>query len=142
MQTSKAFRVLCVVRSGLRVLCCSQVLEGNSDKNTERYNYLNAPFVARYVRIYPANWSRHIAMRAGLLGCPQTGDACTDGFYRLSPHTQCSTFLRCCTLHILYTSTRRDATSITPVLTAEYLKALCASALLCSELSICSTEGT
>lgn len=100
--------MLCVVRSGLRVLCCSQVLEGNSDKNTERYNYLNAPFVARYVRIYPANWSRHIAMRAGLLGCPQTGDACTDGFYRLSPHTQCSTFLRCCTLHILYTSTRRD----------------------------------
>lgn len=108
------------------------MLEGNSDKNTERYNYLSSPFVARYVRIYPANWSRHIAMRAGLLGCPQTGDACTDGFYRLSPHTQCSTRLTCCTLHILYTSTRRDATSIIPVLTPEYLnlKALCATALL------------
>ena len=72
---------------------CSQVLKCNSDKNTERYNYLSAQFVARYVRINAVLWSRRIAMRAGLLGCPQVGDACVDGFYRLTPHTQCSTRL-------------------------------------------------
>jgi len=51
----------------------SQEFGGNSDKSIERYQFLNSPFVARYIRIYPVGWSNKISMRAGLLGCPYTG---------------------------------------------------------------------
>jgi len=50
-----------------------QEFGGNSDKNIERYHFLNSPFVARFIRIYPVGWSNKISMRAGLLGCPYSG---------------------------------------------------------------------
>jgi len=50
-----------------------QEFGGNSDKNIERYQFFNSPFVARYIRIYPVGWSSKISMRAGLLGCPYSG---------------------------------------------------------------------
>jgi len=51
----------------------SQEFGGNVDKNLERYQYLNSPFIARYVRFHPLEWSRRISMRAGLIGCPYRG---------------------------------------------------------------------
>jgi len=57
----------------LLMLCVWQEFGGNSDKNIERFHFLNSPFVARFVRIYPVAWSNKICLRAGLLGCPYTG---------------------------------------------------------------------
>ncbi|XP_064634109.1 lactadherin-like isoform X3 [Lineus longissimus] len=76
---------------------------GNSDKNIPRYHYLNRPFIARFVRLHPAEWERSIAMRAGLIGCPQKGKgtdsasdpsdplagSCDKGFVRINEATQC-----------------------------------------------------
>nr|KAG5690666.1 hypothetical protein BaRGS_007637 [Batillaria attramentaria] len=61
---------------------------GNSDKDTERVHFLNSPFVARYVRFIPVEWRKKISMRAGLLGCPFTGD-CGEGFMRVNDDTPC-----------------------------------------------------
>jgi len=55
----------------LMVMC--QEFGANSDSETARYHYLAEPFVARYVRFHPTHWKRRIGMRAGLVGCPQTG---------------------------------------------------------------------
>ncbi|XP_012937328.1 lactadherin, partial [Aplysia californica] len=61
---------------------------GNSDKETSRTHFLNSPFVARYVRFQPVEWKGKISMRAGLLGCPYTGD-CGEGFMRVNDDTPC-----------------------------------------------------
>ncbi|BFZ16140.1 hypothetical protein BsWGS_19179 [Bradybaena similaris] len=61
---------------------------GNHDKDTERVHFLNSPFVARYVRFQPVEWQGKISMRAGLLGCPFTGE-CSDGFMRVNDDTPC-----------------------------------------------------
>jgi len=60
----------------------------NSDKDEERYHYLNSPFMARYVRFHPVDWHRHISMRAGLIGCPFRGE-CSAGFMRVNEYTPC-----------------------------------------------------
>ncbi|KAH3882441.1 lactadherin-like isoform X2 [Dreissena polymorpha] len=65
-----------------------KIFGGNSDKDTERTHYLNSPFVARYVRIFPVEWNKKIAMRAGLLGCPHTGE-CPSGFMRVNEESPC-----------------------------------------------------
>jgi len=51
----------------------SKEFSGNTDKEADRYHFLNIPFVARYIRFHPIDWNRHISMRAGLLGCPYLG---------------------------------------------------------------------
>lgn len=61
---------------------------GNVDKDIERVHYLNWPFIARYVRFHPLSWHRHISMRAGLIGCPFTGE-CGEGFMRVNDYTPC-----------------------------------------------------
>jgi lactadherin len=61
---------------------------GNVDKDLERYHYLNSPFIARYIRFHPIEWSRHISMRAGIIGCPYKGK-CTAGYMRVSDSTPC-----------------------------------------------------
>jgi lactadherin len=61
---------------------------GNSDKDTPRTHFLNSPFVARYVRFKPVEWRGKISMRAGLLGCPYTGN-CGTGFMRVNEDTPC-----------------------------------------------------
>ena len=65
-----------------------QVFSGNMDKSTERHHYLNHPFTARYVRINPVTWHHAIALRAGLTGCPHTGD-CGPGFVQVNPLSRC-----------------------------------------------------
>jgi hypothetical protein len=65
-----------------------QVFGGNMDKNTERHHYLNHPFTARYVRINPVTWHHAIALRAGLTGCPHTGD-CGPGFVQVNSLSRC-----------------------------------------------------
>lgn len=62
--------------------------QGNVDKDTDRYNFLTVPFVARFVRFHPTAWHRHISMRAGLLGCPYLGE-CYTGFMRVNDYTPC-----------------------------------------------------
>ncbi|XP_060555094.1 lactadherin-like isoform X1 [Ruditapes philippinarum] len=64
------------------------IFGGNSDKDTERIHYLNAPFVARFIRFYPIEWNKKIAMRVGLLGCPFKGK-CPDGFMRVNEDSPC-----------------------------------------------------
>ncbi|XP_076039175.1 lactadherin-like isoform X2 [Oratosquilla oratoria] len=66
----------------------SKVFGGNLDKHTERRHYLNTPFNARYVRLHPQRWSKRIAMRAALLGCPHSGD-CGPQFFRVTADTPC-----------------------------------------------------
>ncbi|XP_055900427.1 lactadherin-like isoform X2 [Biomphalaria glabrata] len=61
---------------------------GNSDKDTPRIHFLYSPFVARYVRFQPVEWKGKISMRAGLLGCPYTGE-CSEGFMRVNEDTPC-----------------------------------------------------
>lgn len=61
---------------------------GNTDSDTERVHYLNSPFIARYIRFHPIEWSRHISMRAGIIGCPYKGK-CTAGYMRVSDSTPC-----------------------------------------------------
>jgi hypothetical protein len=65
-----------------------QVFGGNMDRNTERHHYLNHPFTARYIRINPVTWHHAIALRAGLTGCPHTGD-CGPGFVQVNLLSQC-----------------------------------------------------
>jgi F5/8 type C domain. len=65
-----------------------QVFSGNMDKSTERHHYLNHPFTARYVRINPVTWHHAIALRAGLTGCPHTGD-CGPGFVQVNSLSRC-----------------------------------------------------
>jgi len=52
-----------------------QEFAGNEGRDEERQQFLKSPFIARYVRIHPTNWHRHIGLRAGLLGCPYVGQS-------------------------------------------------------------------
>ncbi|KAJ9589084.1 hypothetical protein L9F63_017629 [Diploptera punctata] len=65
-----------------------KVFGGNMDKSTERHHYLNHPFTARYVRINPITWHHAIALRAGLTGCPHTGE-CGPGFVQVNSLSLC-----------------------------------------------------
>ncbi|XP_074660599.1 lactadherin-like isoform X2 [Tubulanus polymorphus] len=64
------------------------VFGGNNDKDTARHHYLNAPFIARFIRFHPVEWQDQIAMRAGLIGCPYNGE-CGEGFMKINPDTPC-----------------------------------------------------
>jgi len=51
----------------------SQEFSANVDAESERFQYLSSPFIARFVRFHPVDWHRRVTMRAGLIGCPHTG---------------------------------------------------------------------
>jgi len=51
----------------------TQEFSGNVNNDKETVQFLRSPIIARYVRIHPVEWRRQIGLRAGLLGCPQTG---------------------------------------------------------------------
>ncbi|CAH3014709.1 unnamed protein product [Porites evermanni] len=53
----------------------SKVFNGNTDRNTVVLNVLHPSINARYIRVHPKTWRRHISMRMELLGCPS---ACLD----------------------------------------------------------------
>jgi hypothetical protein len=61
---------------------------GNVDRNDDKQQFFKAPFIARYVRVHPVNWHKHISMRAGLLGCPFVGE-CSPGFMRVNDYSPC-----------------------------------------------------
>ena len=46
-----------------------QHFEGNRDRDTIVYNKINPPIKARYIKIRPQAWYRHICMRTELYGC-------------------------------------------------------------------------
>ena len=47
-----------------------QFFTGSFDSGTEVTQWLSRPQVARYVRVNPLSWHRHIALQWDLLGCP------------------------------------------------------------------------
>jgi len=61
---------------------------GNMDIKTERRHYLNVPMVTRYIRIHPLTWRKRIGLRAGVIGCPHTGE-CGPGFLRVNDKAGC-----------------------------------------------------
>merc|ERR1712080_814226 len=58
------------------------------DIKTERRHYLNGPVTARYIRIHPLTWRKRIGMRAGVIGCPHTGE-CGPGFLQVNSRSAC-----------------------------------------------------
>ncbi|KAM3827454.1 coagulation factor VIII [Vipera latastei] len=46
-----------------------QVFQGNGDYFQPVMNFLDVPFFARYLRIHPLKWNKHIALRMEVLGC-------------------------------------------------------------------------
>jgi len=66
----------------------AKVFGGNMDIKTERRHYLNLPMVTRFIRIHPMKWRKRIGLRAGIIGCPHTGD-CGPGFLRVNDNTGC-----------------------------------------------------
>ncbi|XP_068726462.1 lactadherin-like [Montipora capricornis] len=42
---------------------------GNNDQNSIKINALSPPVYARYIRIHPTGWYRHISMRVEFFGC-------------------------------------------------------------------------
>ena len=48
---------------------CSQIFQGNWDRNTVVYNVLTPVISARYVRILPKTWISHACMRAEFYTC-------------------------------------------------------------------------
>ncbi|XP_015685856.1 coagulation factor VIII-like [Protobothrops mucrosquamatus] len=46
-----------------------QVFQGNHDYFQPVMNFLDVPFFAKYLRIHPLVWNKHIALRMEVLGC-------------------------------------------------------------------------
>ena len=65
-----------------------QIFGGNMDIKTERRHYLNVPMVARYIRIHPLTWRKRIGLRAGVIGCPHSGE-CGPGFLSVNDKAGC-----------------------------------------------------
>jgi len=66
----------------------AKIFGGNMDIKTERRHYLNVPMVTRYLRIHPLTWRKRIGLRAGVIGCPHSGD-CGPGFLRVNQRAGC-----------------------------------------------------
>uniref|UniRef100_A0A4W3GVG4 F5/8 type C domain-containing protein n=1 Tax=Callorhinchus milii TaxID=7868 RepID=A0A4W3GVG4_CALMI len=47
----------------------TKVFRGNVDNNSQASNTIEPPIFAQYLRIYPQNWHRNIALRVEILGC-------------------------------------------------------------------------
>ncbi|OWF47671.1 uncharacterized protein LOC110454060 isoform X2 [Mizuhopecten yessoensis] len=55
------------------------IFPGNTDQDTPVTNMLPCPVIAKYIRLYPVKWDKHISLRWDAIGCP------TDA----SPYGQC-----------------------------------------------------
>ena len=49
--------------------CILQYFQGNRDQHSLVRNVLNPPVIARFMRIIPRGWYRHISMRIEFYGC-------------------------------------------------------------------------
>lgn len=49
--------------------CILQYFQGNRDQHSLVCNVLNPPVIARFMRIIPRGWYRHISMRIEFYGC-------------------------------------------------------------------------
>lgn len=47
----------------------SQLFQANRDQNSIVKNAINPPILARYVKLNPRGWYRHISMRVDYYGC-------------------------------------------------------------------------
>jgi len=90
-----------------------KIFGGNNDKTTERIHYLNAPFVARFVRFFPIEWNKKIAMRIGLIGCNFNGE-CPKGFMKVNEDSPCVENLAYNKRALISTSSRHHKRHITP----------------------------
>lgn len=55
---------------------CGRYYYANSDRNTKKKTMFHHPVHARYIRIYPIEWSGGLSMRAGVMVCERP---CVDG---------------------------------------------------------------
>ena len=46
------------------------MFDGNDDSDTIVINKVNHPIKARFVRLSPVEWHKHISMRVEIYGCP------------------------------------------------------------------------
>ena len=60
-------------QDGLGWETISTPFEGNNDQNTKKTNLLPDNIVARYIRLLPISWERHICMRFDVTGCAVPG---------------------------------------------------------------------
>ena len=67
------------------------------EKDLPRTNYLAHPFIARYIRFYPVEWKKGIAMRVGVLGKPHEGE-CVPGFTRPNSASPCGKQYTLCSI--------------------------------------------
>ncbi|OWF54388.1 Hemocytin [Mizuhopecten yessoensis] len=58
--------------SGESLIKSSKTFTGNTDEDTVVTNNLTAPVTAKCIRVNPATWHHHIAMRMDLIGCDST----------------------------------------------------------------------
>lgn len=62
-----SFRVL--FSDDQKVFYSTEVIEGTFDHHTVARRFFDRPIVARYFRINPVTWNKHITLRFDLLGC-------------------------------------------------------------------------
>jgi len=58
-----------VIRQQLVFFLHSQLFQANRDQNSIMKNAINPPILARYVKLNPRGWYRHISMRVEYYGC-------------------------------------------------------------------------
>ncbi|XP_048250928.1 mucin-2-like isoform X4 [Haliotis rufescens] len=65
-----------------------KVFDGNTDSTSPVTNSLDCPIIAKYVRVSPVDWHKHIAMRLGFNGCNIASGKATAGPSTTAPTTQ------------------------------------------------------
>ncbi|KAI3378263.1 hypothetical protein SNEBB_003930 [Seison nebaliae] len=70
-------------------LLTPRFFRANNDNDSLRINYLNKPFVARYIRFIPTRAHNHVSMRAGVIGCQLKRKVCEENFFRFSESFNC-----------------------------------------------------
>ncbi|KAK3100720.1 hypothetical protein FSP39_024244 [Pinctada imbricata] len=62
------------------------VFSANFDQNTVRKQYLSIPVIARYIRLWPTDYNRQIALRWEVYGCPGPDSGTTIGCFSDNPN--------------------------------------------------------
>jgi hypothetical protein len=88
--------------NGAGFLTVAGTWNGNSDSNTRVISVFYSSYYARYVRIFPLNWTGHPSMRAGVLRSRQADDGWYDGGLGQSCDTGCASHGLVCTEEELF----------------------------------------